>query len=68
MGRNRSVTEQQSDPVVIEAKPSTHALTPELKVWLCPECGVKRNIGNHARCSKITQLKHRMERENRPQK
>jgi hypothetical protein len=62
------VSEQQSNPVAIEAKPSINALTPELKVWLCPECGVKRNIGNHARCSKITQMKYRMERENRSQK
>jgi hypothetical protein len=54
--------------VVIGAKLSVAAVTPEHKVWLCPECGVKRNIGNHARCSKITQLKHRKERDNRSQK
>jgi transposase len=62
------VTEQQSDPVSIDVKPSINALTFEHKMWLCPECGVKRNIGNHARCSKITQLKHRKERDKRPQK
>jgi hypothetical protein len=54
--------------MVIKAKSSINALTPELKVWLCPECGVKRNIGNHARCSKITQMKYQMERENQSQK
>ena len=62
------MTEPQTDRVVSNAKLSINALPPELKVWLCPECGVKRNIGNHARCSKITQLKHRVERENRSQK
>jgi predicted RNA-binding Zn-ribbon protein involved in translation (DUF1610 family) len=30
--------------------------------WLCPVCGLKRNIGSHKKCSKITQLKHRKER------
>jgi hypothetical protein len=62
------MTEPQTDRVVSNAKLSINALTPEHKVWLCPECGVKRNIGNHARCSKITQMKYRMERENRSQK
>lgn len=61
------MTEKPIDCVVIDAKLSINAVTPEHKVWLCPECGVKRNIGNHAKCSKITQLKHRKERENRPQ-
>jgi hypothetical protein len=62
------MTEPQTDRVVSDAKSSINALTPEHKVWLCPECGVKRNSGNHARCSKITQMKYRMERENRSQK
>jgi hypothetical protein len=62
------MTEPQSDRVVSNAKLSINELTPEHKLWLCPECGVKRNIGNHARCSKITQMKYRMERENRSQK
>jgi rubredoxin len=26
--------------------------------WLCPVCGLKRNIGSHKKCSKITQLKY----------
>jgi hypothetical protein len=30
-----------------------------LKHWLCPVCGKKRNIGNHIKCAKITQLKFR---------
>jgi hypothetical protein len=30
--------------------------------WLCPVCGLKRNIGSHKKCSKITQLKHRKDR------
>jgi hypothetical protein len=34
----------------------------ELRAWLCPVCGLKRNIGNHAKCSKITQQKHQQER------
>lgn len=62
------MTEKQIERVVLDAELSVDAVIPENKVWLCPVCGLKRNIGNHARCSKITQLKHRKERENRPQK
>jgi hypothetical protein len=62
------VAEQPIDPVVIDAKLSVVALTPEHKVWLCPVCGMIRNVDNHQKCSKITQLKHRKERENMPQK
>jgi hypothetical protein len=62
------VSEKQIAPVVINEKLSVAAITPEHKVWLCPECRVKRNIGNHARWSKITQLKHRKEPYKRPQK
>jgi predicted RNA-binding Zn-ribbon protein involved in translation (DUF1610 family) len=62
------MTESQSDRVISNVKLSINERTPEHKMWLCPECGLKRNIGNHARCSKITQMKYRMERENRTQK
>lgn len=44
-----------------KAQPSIVALKPD-PTWLCPVCGLKRNLGNHKKCSKITQLKHRKER------
>jgi len=62
------MTDKPIERIVIDTTLSVAALTPEHKVWLCPVCGLKRNIGNHARCSKITQLKHRKERDNRSQK
>jgi hypothetical protein len=43
------------------AQTSIVALKPD-PTWLCPVCGLKRTIGNHKKCSKITQLKHRKER------
>ena len=30
--------------------------------WACPVCGKRRGIGNHVKCSKITQLKHQQNR------
>lgn len=26
--------------------------------WYCPVCGIRREKGNHDKCSKITQLKY----------
>jgi hypothetical protein len=49
------------DRVVSDTVLSVDAVIPENKVWLCPVCGIKRNQGNHAKCSKITQLKHQQE-------
>ncbi len=34
----------------------------KLDAWDCPVCGQPRNKGKHAKCSKITQLKHMKER------
>ncbi len=51
------------DPYVLNVELSVDAVIPECKVWLCPVCGLKRNIGNHQKCSKITQQKHKKERE-----
>lgn len=51
------------DPKVLNVELAVDAVIPECKVWLCPVCGLKRNIGNHQRCSKITQQKHQKERE-----
>jgi hypothetical protein len=34
----------------------------KLDAWDCPVCGGPRNKGKHAKCSKITQLKHMKER------
>ena len=45
----------------VKAQPITAALKPD-PTWLCPVCGLKRNIGSHKKCSKITQLKHSKER------
>ena len=51
------------DRVVSDTELSVDAIISENKVWLCPVCGIKRNVGNHAKCSKITQLKHQKERD-----
>jgi len=51
------------DRVVSETVLSVDAVIPENKVWQCPVCGIKRNESNHAKCSKITQLKHQQERD-----
>ena len=51
--------EKQIDRFVLDSELSVDAVIPANKAWLCPVCGVKRNIGNHARCSKGTQMKHR---------
>ena len=48
-------------PVDAQAQTSVGAVKPD-PAWLCPVCGLKRNIGSHKKCSKITQLKHRKER------
>jgi hypothetical protein len=50
------------DRVVSDTELSVDAVISENKIWLCPVCGIKRNMGNHAKCSKITQLKHQQER------
>jgi hypothetical protein len=47
------MTENKADHFVLDI---------ELKPWLCPVCGLKRNRGSHAKCSKITQLKYQNER------
>jgi hypothetical protein len=36
--------------------------TIKLDTGRCPVCGLNRNKGNHQKCSRITQLKHRKER------
>ena len=51
------------DRVVSDTELSVDAVISENKIWLCPVCGIKRNVGNHAKCSKITQLKHQQERD-----
>ena len=51
------------DRVVSDTELSVDVVISENKVWLCPVCGIKRNVGNHAKCSKITQLKHQQERD-----
>ena len=51
------------DRVVSNTELSVDAIISENKIWLCPVCGIKRNVGNHAKCSKITQLKHQQERD-----
>ena len=56
------MTRNQIDRFALDAELIVDAVIPENKAWLCPVCGVKRNIGSHAKCSKITQLKHRKER------
>ncbi len=53
------------DRVVSDTELLVDAIIPENKVWLCPVCGIKRNVGNHAKCSKITQLKYQLERDKR---
>lgn len=62
------MTEIQIDHLLLDAELLVDAVIPENNAWLCPVCGVKRNIGNHAKCSKITQMKHRKERDNLYQK
>lgn len=47
------MSETQSKHVVLDA---------DLKAWYCPVCGLKRNMGNHSKCSKITQQKFKEER------
>jgi hypothetical protein len=54
MSRNKSTMSKKQDT---EAK----------KPWIfdicyCPVCDAPRNKGNHAKCSKITKLKHMKER------
>lgn len=56
------MSENQINRVVLDVELSVDVVIPETKVWLCPVCGLKRNIGNHQKCSKITQMKHRKER------
>jgi hypothetical protein len=51
------------DRVVSNIELSVDAVISENKIWLCPVCGIKRNVGNHSRCSKITQLKHQQEKD-----
>ncbi len=51
------------DRVVSETELLVDVVISESKVWLCPVCGIKRNVANHAKCSKITQLKHQQERD-----
>ena len=62
------MTEKQIDRSVLDTELSVDAVIPENKAWLCPVCGVKRNIGNHLKCSKITQLKYQKERAKQFQK
>jgi len=62
------MTEKQIDHTVMDIELSVDAVIPENKAWLCPVCGVKRNIGDHQKCSKITQLKHQKERDKLSQK
>jgi hypothetical protein len=52
------------DRVELDTELLVDAIIPENKIWLCPVCGVKRNLGNHAKCSKVTQRKHQQERDN----
>jgi hypothetical protein len=44
-----------------KAQTSIDTMKPDT-TWLCPVCGLKRNIGNHKECSKITQLKYQKKR------
>lgn len=50
------------DGVDAKAQTSIDTMKPDT-TWLCPVCGLKRNIGNHKECSKITQLKYQKKRE-----
>lgn len=51
------------DPNILDTELNVDKIISGDKAWLCPVCGVKRNIGNHQKCSKITQQKHQKERE-----
>jgi hypothetical protein len=62
------MTKKQIDHSVLDIELSVDVVIPENKAWLCPVCGVKRNIGNHQKCSKITQLKYQRERDKLSQK
>jgi hypothetical protein len=55
------MSEKQMDWVDANAQKQIDSVKPD-PTWLCPVCGLKRNIGNHKKCSKITQLKHLKER------
>ena len=57
------MTDVQTERIELDTELSVDAVIPENKIWLCPVCGIKRNVGNHAKCSKITQLKHQQERD-----
>jgi len=46
----------------MSVKQINRAVATETKTWLCPVCGLKRNIGNHQKCSKITQMKYMKEK------
>jgi formate dehydrogenase maturation protein FdhE len=46
----------------LEAKLSDIEKVKKSDTAQCPICGISRNKGNHQKCSKITQLKHRQER------
>lgn len=56
--------EEQIDRVVLDAELSVDAVIPrhEKKAWLCPVCGLRRSSGNHQKCSRITQIKHQIEK------
>ncbi|MGZ4982199.1 MAG: hypothetical protein ACXWAB_12220 [Methylobacter sp.] len=56
--------EKQIDCVVLDAELLVDAVLPvhENKAWLCPVCGLKRSFGSHQKYSRITQIKHQIER------
>jgi rubredoxin len=46
----------------VNANTQASLATVKTDPWLCPVCGLKRNLGNHYKCSKITQLRFQKER------
>jgi len=49
------------DEIAPKSRHSLKPLKPD-RTWLCPVCGLKRYLGNHQKCSKITQQHYQKER------
>jgi tetratricopeptide (TPR) repeat protein len=55
------MSEEQIDLALLDKDSFVDAVIPETKVLLCPVYGLKMNLDNHQKCSKITQLKHKID-------
>jgi hypothetical protein len=61
--RKKKVKYQQQEQNTMNKKKDTEAKKPSIfEICYCPVCGIPRQKGNHAKCSRITQLKGMKER------